>query len=99
MIYLSRPFSYNDENFTVIGTLLIVHVAFNGELKQNDKVCKVPPGIVERLKFSSFLGSYNRSPYSSRHVELFVEDYSLHIRTSGRYNNGEFFAIVDLKDI
>ena len=96
---MSRPFSYNDKNFTVIGNLLIVHVAFTGKLIRNDPICNVPPGIYERIKYRGFVGSYNRSPYSPSTALLFVQDYVLHTTTPGDFTNGEFFAIVDLKNI
>ena len=46
---MSRPFSYNDVNFTVIGNLLIVHVPYNGALNTNDIICDVPPEIANVL--------------------------------------------------
>ena len=97
---MSRPFSYNDENFTVIGSLLIIHVAYNGDLNTNDKICNVPPEISKRLKYFGFVGSYNKSPYSpTPNISLYVRGNSLCISTSGYYYNGQFFSIVDLKDI
>lgn len=97
---MSRPFSYNDENFTVIGSLLIIHVAFSGKLSLNGLICKVPPEIVKRLKYSGFIGSYNRTPYSpTPDVSLFVQSDGLRVSTPGEYKDGQFFAIVDLKDI
>lgn len=97
---MSRPFSYNDENFTVIGSLLIIHVPYNGALKQNDILCEVPPEIVKRLKYLGFIGCYNRSPFSPvADISLFVQAGRLCITNSGVYNDGQFFAIVDLKDI
>ena len=97
---MSRPFSYNDENFTVNGSLLIVHVAFSGELEKNGVVCDVPPEIVKRLKYLSFIGCYNKTPYSSTpDVSMFVRNNQLHITYKGEYYDGQFFAITDLKDI
>lgn len=97
---MSRPFSYNDENFTVIGSLLIIHVPFNGELKVNDGICEVPPEIIKRLKYKGFMGSYYRDPYSSiPNIGLYVGIKNLAISTPGNYTNGEFFAITNLKDI
>ena len=97
---MSRPFSYNDENFTVIGSLLIIHVAFSGKVNLNGKICKVPPEIVKRLKYSGFIGCYNKSPFSpTPDVSLFVQNNELRVTNAGDYNNGQFFSIVDLKDI
>lgn len=47
---MSRPFSYNDENFTVIGNVLFVHIIDNKARKQFEPVVEVPPAIFERLK-------------------------------------------------
>lgn len=46
---MSRPFSYNDENFTVIGNLLFVHLYYKNNIKPNVPIIKVPPEIVKRL--------------------------------------------------
>ena len=97
---MSRPFSYNDENFTVIGNLLIIHVAYKGAPKANDSICKIPPEIAKRLKYSGFVGTYNRSPDSLiMLLGFYVNNCTLHISRDGSFKNGEFFAIVDLKDI
>ena len=88
------------KKFTVIGNLLIVHVAFDGNLDTNDIICEVPPGIGKRLKYLGFTGCYNRSPYSPIfNVQFYVQGIYLAISTPGKYTNGEFFAIADLKDI
>lgn len=97
---MSRPFSYNDENFTVNGNLLIVHVSFSGETSPNQVICHVPPEISKRLVYNGFMGSYNRSPYSSlSNISLYVRDNDLIISNRGTYSDGQFFAITNLKDI
>ena len=47
---MSRPFSYNDENFTVIGNVLFVHIIDNKARKPFEPVVEIPPAIFERLK-------------------------------------------------
>lgn len=47
---MSRPFSYNDENFTVIGNVLFVYIIDNKARKQFEPVVEVPPAIYERMK-------------------------------------------------
>lgn len=47
---MSRPFSYNDENFTVIGNILFVHFADSEKHSVNDPVLEVPYEIFRRLK-------------------------------------------------
>lgn len=44
---MSRPFSYNDENFTIIGNVLFFHVLSTGALTSNKKLIEVPPEILE----------------------------------------------------
>ena len=47
---MSRPFSYNDENFTVIGNILFVHIYIGGKSYGiGDKVVAIPQGIFNRM--------------------------------------------------
>lgn len=46
---MSRPFSYNDENFTVIGNLLFVHIPDSKAHKPDEPVIEIPPAIVSRM--------------------------------------------------
>ena len=45
---MSRPFSYNDENFTVIGNICFAHI-YSKPFKANEKICEIPPEIASRL--------------------------------------------------
>lgn len=45
---MSRPFSYNDENFTVIGNLLFCHIKIDYNTVKND-IVEVPAAIYKRL--------------------------------------------------
>lgn len=42
---MSRPFSYNDENFTVIGNMLFIHRHYNSNLFYGLEFLKIPPEI------------------------------------------------------
>lgn len=46
---MSRPFSYNDENFTVIGNMLFIHVCYKHEVFPGYIMADVPPAISSRL--------------------------------------------------
>ena len=46
---MSRPFSYNDENFTVIDNMLFVHFNDMKERKANEPVIQVPDEIYKRM--------------------------------------------------
>ena len=47
---MSRPFSYNDENFTVIGNVLFVHIIDNKAREVYEPVVEIPPAILERME-------------------------------------------------
>lgn len=46
---MSRPFSYNDENFTVIGNLLFVHISDSKAHKAGEPIIEIPPAIISRM--------------------------------------------------
>ena len=46
---MSRPFSYNDENFTVIGNMLFIHIIVTEEFKAGSVIAVIPPEINKRL--------------------------------------------------
>ena len=47
---MSRPFSYNDENFTVIGNILFIHVNIGGnEYQLGQALFSIPQAIVIRM--------------------------------------------------
>lgn len=46
---MSRPFSYNDKNFTVIGNLLFVHIPDSKAHKVGEPVIEIPPAIISRM--------------------------------------------------
>lgn len=47
---MSRPFSYNDENFTVIGNILFVHVDIGGDAYTVGQIlCPIPQAIFTRM--------------------------------------------------
>ena len=46
---MSRPFSYNDKNYTVIGNILFVNFKDNKQHATNEPVLEVPYEIFRRL--------------------------------------------------
>lgn len=50
---MSRPFSYNDENFTVIGNALFLHIKFEKSSPIKGKIAEIPTEIADRLLFYS----------------------------------------------
>ena len=50
---MSRPFSYNDENFTVIGNMLFVHIKITKDTRPGGNVIEIPTEIVNHLAYHS----------------------------------------------
>lgn len=103
---MSRPFSYNDENFTVIGNVLYVHFKYEQAAEPGTILIEIPPAICDRLLFFSSLcmAAYDHKDSNAGQVVLVVIDHdnkcyltnknSLGVGT-GRYIYGTFM----LKDI
>lgn len=50
---MSRPFSYNDKNFTVIGNVLFVYFKYDDAVEAGTRLIEIPPAISDRLLFFS----------------------------------------------
>lgn len=46
---MSRPFSYNDENFTVIGNVLFIHVIVDKDKTPNTTAFTIPSEVMARV--------------------------------------------------
>ena len=46
---MSRPFSYNDENFTVIGNILFLHIKITRKYNMGSNIVEIPQAIHDRL--------------------------------------------------
>lgn len=46
---MSRPFSYNDKNFTVIGNMLFIHIKYNYSVFPGTILADVPREIKKRV--------------------------------------------------
>ena len=73
---MSRPFSYNDENFTVIDNLLFIHFRDDKQRVANEPVLLIPPSIYERMVSNSFTflaqlagNKSNSAPVSATTIE------------------------------
>ena len=60
---MSRPFTYNDENFTVIGNILFCHIMVTKYVEAQKSIIEIPPDIYKRM--------LNKSNYL---MSLAVED-------------------------
>lgn len=103
---MSRPFSYNDENFTVIGNILFLHVNILSKAYSiGDKLGTIPPAIYDRMTTVNLQGCIsNNAPggYSS-FVSIYV-DANGNIITNGNISITSYmprmvFGYYLLKDI
>lgn len=46
---MSRPFSYSDENFTVIGNVLFCHIKIKEAIPENEPIVEIPPEIYDHM--------------------------------------------------
>lgn len=70
---MSRPFSYNDENFTVIGNLLFVHILDSKAHKADEPIIEIPPAIFSRmLTYSNVATESVNRYYGGAHYGLKV---------------------------
>nr|DAS20628.1 MAG TPA: hypothetical protein [Caudoviricetes sp.] len=74
---MSRPFSYNDENFTVIGNVLYVHFKYEQAAEPGTMLIEIPPAICDRLLFFSSFGMtvFNVKNSNAGQVVLAVIDH------------------------
>ena len=104
---MSRPFSYNDENFNVIGNILFVHFKYKDEAPIGTRLIEIPPAIGDRLLFFSntFSSVYTDKNASSGTIVLSVIEYNGKFYLSNKANMGYgganryLFGIFMLKDI
>lgn len=72
---MSRPFSYNDENFTVIGNVLFCHIKIKKVIPKFEHIVEIPPAIYARMLFTT--QKFNKVNYalnvtSSSNVDISV---------------------------
>ena len=103
---MSRPFSYNDENFTVIGNVLFVHLKYEDEAKSNTRLIEIPPAIYDRLLILTCFADivYSKSTKATGSEVISVVDYDgKHYLSNAWSISAEtdryIFGIFMLKDI
>lgn len=70
---MSKPFSYNDENFTVIGNLLFVHIRDSKEHMANEPIIEIPPAIFSRmLSYSNVVNESVKEYYGGTQIGIQV---------------------------
>ena len=106
---MSRPFSYNDENFTVIGNVLFVHIIDNKARKEYEPLVEIPPAIFERLKtytnicFASYIEVEEKPPrltFAFTNVNSGNKNYlALPYNIPASHNDRLYWSVYFLKDI
>lgn len=48
---MSRPFSYSDENFTVMGNVLFCHIKIKKAILNSEPIVEIPKEIYDRMLF------------------------------------------------
>lgn len=96
---MSRPFSYNDENFTVIGNMLFIHCKIPDVLPINSLITIVPPEILSRMSCHSFRAfvQSTRSDVNSITTPVTVIKNGLRNYDSVSVKDGIMFAFTNIK--
>ena len=103
---MSRPFSYNDENFTVIGNVLFCHIKITHSIGVGDNIIEVPSAIYERLMYHHnlmYVVGYDYEPYGGN-ITTTVKFYNgkYYLRTNNRFTSPPYNYLIGyyfLKDI
>jgi hypothetical protein len=103
---VSRPFSYSDENFTVIGNVLFVHLKYDGKADAGTRLCEIPQAIFDRLLFYSNTATtcYYDFGSSGGNFSLMTTKYEnkfyfINKEALASYKNRYIFSMFMLKDI
>ena len=84
---MSRPFSYNDENFTVIGNVVFIHCQIStNPYASGDTICTIPQAIYDRLFYFNMVGYMSTNAKfggSTSSVVVLYIDEDRNIKTDG----------------
>lgn len=101
---MSRPFSYNDENFTVIGNVVFVHVLVD-KAEPLQHIVEIPYEIGRRLLYKTAMGflqffdNYGGLGYTFNGTVIY-EDKKYYLSTRNNINQKYYAtAILILKDV
>ena len=104
---MSRPFSYNDDNFTVIGNMLFCHIMLSKSVPTGEHIVEVPPAIYNRLSYttnSMFRERYELGVFASYAISVgIVNDGGKYYIVANGLVNGKLYKYLTgfylLKDI
>ena len=100
---MSRPFSYNDDNFTVIGNVLFIHV-YVSAVKAKEHIVEIPYEIGKRIIQKSAIGFLQAIVYNINGHQfnglITNEDDKYYLSSSSDINSVYYAtAYLFLKDI
>ena len=104
---MSRPFSYNDENFTVIGNMLFIHICYKYMVSPGQIIADVPLAIRDRVyHYENYLIMSNMNSVSDNALVPVTLEFGYLTTRDGfpeipELENGErwYYGIYLLKDI
>lgn len=104
---MSRPFSYNDKNFTVIGNMLFIHIHYNYQIFPGQILENVPLAIRNRVcHYETYLIMTNTNSVSDNALVPVTMRYGYLTARDGfpkipDLENGErwYYGMYLLKDI
>ena len=103
---MSRPFSYNDENFTVIGNVLFVHFKYENGAEVGQRLIEIPPAIYDRLLFYTNVGALcypvNGRAAGTLPLSAIKYENKFYLTSAAKfsqYNNKYIYCTFILKDI
>ena len=86
---MSRPFSYSDENFTVIGNILFCHIRVTKAFESETNIVEIPTAIYDRMYHKSM-----RAQFSSSEDDMYTYRCStFNIRKS--LSDGKYYIVCD----
>ena len=104
---MSRPFSYNDKNFTVIGNILLFHINLTKDVQSNSNIIEIPPALYYRINQHTLIGTIVRPLVTPTANDSFTRGFYIAEQNGKYYLKSEsnipgyhiISAYVHLKDI
>lgn len=104
---MSIPFSYNDENFTVIGNILLFHIYLRKDVEANSNIIEIPPVLYHHINQHNLIGFIVRPLDTPKANDSFVRGFYITEQNGKYYLRSEanitgyhiISAYVHLKDI
>ena len=104
---MSRPFSYSDENFTVIENILLIHINLINNFQANSNIIEIPPALYHRIYQRTLICNIVRPLRIQSVNDAFTQPFYIAVENGKYYLRSEklingyhiISAYVHLKDI